>query len=186
MSVHPDLVQVYCKIVTHTTDERYEVYPNGAYVLSARLSPVGSTASFEVVLYTSPAPDTALDDEGKIPLSIDPTGRVDDYSALAATGGTALFFENGIYAACAAVTAGDDAELQVVFIPRKQYCAAFPYAEQTLIECWDEAHNKGVSQDSPDYVPIYTNFPDYERDNAEEDTGGTGGPGEAGSNGLPL
>lgn len=183
---HPDLVQVYSHVVTH--DERYEIYPNACYVLSARLTPAIGVTDFQATLFTSPAPDTAGDDESKIPLYVDTSGRPDDYDARAGVGGSGMFFENGIYAACDATVAGDDAHLQVCYVPRKQFCPAFPYPEAELTECWDEAHNDGKSQDEAgsEYIPIYENFWDFERDNAEEDTGGSGGPGSTGTLGVNL
>lgn len=181
---HPDLIQVYNRLLTH--DERYEIFPDGAYVLYARLSPTLGVNSFEAVLYTSPAPDTALDDESKISLYVDLEGRPDDYDARSVVGGSGMFFENGIYAACDATTAGDDAYLQVVFVPRRQFCPAFPAPEKGLTECWDAAHNDGKTQADAGYKPIYTNFTVFERDAAEEDTGGSGGPGSSGTLGLPL
>lgn len=179
-AIHPDLIQTWNKQVSVTTPGtvvRYEIYPNACYILSARLSPARGVTEFEVNIYTSPAPDDAGDDEDKIPLYVDTTGRPDDYRAGDGMGAAALFCENGAYAACDATTGGDDAYLQVRFVPRLQFCPAFPYPEQTLQKCWEEAHPG---------VPIYENFWNYERDNSEEDTGGSGGGGGTGSVGVPL
>ena len=182
-AIHPDLIQTWhsqLNNVTPGTLVRYEIYPNACYILSARLTPARNVTEFEATIYTSPAPDTALDAENKISLYVDTTGRPDDYIAGDGLGGAAMFCENGIYVACDATTAGDDAYLQVRYVPRKQFCPAFPYPEETLQKCWDEAHNEGVPQESPDYIPIYENFWDSERDNAEEDTGGSGSSGGTG------
>lgn len=173
--IHPDLIQTYSHQITH--DQRYEVFPNACYLLSVRLSPAMGVTEFEVNIITSPSPDTAGDDEGKIPLYIDTEGRPDNYIAGDGLGTAAVFCENGIYAVADCTVAGDDAYLQVRFVPRKQFCPAFPYPEQTLQKCWEEAHPG---------VPIYENFWDYERDNSEEDTGGSGGGGGTGIIAVPI
>lgn len=185
-AIHPDLIQTYSRLITH--DERYEVFPDAAYVLSVRLSPALGVTQFEVNLVTSPSPDTAGDDEGKIPLYVDIEGRPDHYVAGDGLGIGAMFFENGIYAVADATVAGDDAYLQVRYVPRKQFCPAFPYPEEGLTRCWDEAHNGGKTQEElkSEYIPIYTNFWNFERDSAEEDTGSSGGPSGTGVLGLPL
>ena len=170
---HPDLIQTWSNQVSVTTAGtivRYEVYPDACYILSARLVPAIGVTEFQVTIYTSPSPDNPLDYESKIPLYVDPSGRPDDYRAGDGVGAAAMFCENGIYAACDATTNGDDAYLQVRFVPRKQFCPAFPYPEETLLECWEEAHPG---------VPIYENFWNYEREVAEDDEGSAGG--EAGT-----
>lgn len=189
MTIHPDLVRVFCQQVTYTAAlERYEIFPDAAYVLSARLTPLPGVNAFRATLFTSPAPLSAGDDEGKIPLVVDDQGRPDDYRVSGGGLEAGLFFENGIYAVTEAAISGDDAILQVVYVPRKHYCPAFPYPEQGLRECWDEAHNEGVGETDPGYVPIYTNFWDFERENPEEDGGTSGGGGTPGGSsvGVPL
>lgn len=188
MSLHPDLIRTFCQQVTYTAavTERYEVFPDAAYVLSARLVGLPGVTGFAATLYTSPSPDNAGDDEGKIPLLVDEQGRPDDYFAGGGDYSRGVFFENGIYAATNASTDGDDAFLQVIYVPRKHYCPAFPYPEETLRECWDEAHNKGRSETDPEYIPFLTNFWNFERENPEEDGGSSGGGGTPGGSGIGV
>jgi len=161
MSTHPDLVRQWVRRITYTAAgaERYEVFPNSAYVLSARLVGVGSTNQFTVVLFTSEAPTVAgTDDEPKLALYLDTNGRTDSFGSYPPHSDGGIFFDNGIYAYTEGATDGDEAFLQVLYVPRLQYCAAFPYPEQSLLECWEAAHPG---------VPIYENFWNYERDNPE-------------------
>lgn len=190
MEVHPDLIQTFSAQVTYTAavQERYEIFQDACYVLSARLVPLVGVTEFSAILFTSPAPLIPADDEGKIPLYVDSNGRPDDYKAGGDDQHGGVFFENGIYAATNAATDGDDAILQVRFVSRKHYCPAFPYPEQTLLACWDEAHNEGVSENDPNYIPFKENFWDFERENPEEDGGSSGGGGSPGGAalGVPL
>lgn len=147
--------------VTYTAAgaQRYEICPDGAYVLAARLVGVGSTNQFTAVLFTSEAPTVAgTDDDPKLALSLDFKGSTDTFGAYPPHTDGGIFFDNGIYAYTEAATDGDEAFLQVFFILRKEYCAAFPYPEQTLLDCWEAAHPG---------VPFRENFWTYERENPE-------------------
>lgn len=188
MSVHPDLRLTWTQQITYTAaaTERYEVYPHAAYLLSARLVPHPGVSEFSVTLYTSPDPDIAGDDEGKIPLYVDLDGRPDDYRVGDADGGGGVFFENGIYAATFAAVDGADAVLQVVFVPRRNYCPAFKRPEDSLRECWDAANNEGSKEGDPGYIPYKENFWDFERENPQEDGGTSGGGGTPGGSGVGV
>lgn len=185
--LHPDLRQVWCKKITDAATA-YEIYPDGAYVLRARLSPAIGTTEFEVFLFTSPSPLSAGDDEAKIPLYVGVGGVPDDYPIGENASGGGVFFENGIYARADSTVAADLAYLQVEFIPRRHNCAAFPKPEEELLACWDAARNvdengKPIPSDDPRYETLYDNFTVYERDNPEEDSGSSGG---SSTTGIPI
>lgn len=164
MTAHVDLQQTWARRVTYTAAglERYEVYPHSAYVLSARLVSVGSTNQFSSLLLTSEAPSQDGDDIPRIPLYIDFNGRSDsvDYPR-------GVLFMKGIYAKTEAATDGDEAYLEVIFVDRRHFCDAFPRVEGSIVDCWNEARNKGVSVNDPTYDPYLTDFTFYERDNPE-------------------
>ena len=160
--IHPDLVQTWVRRVTYTAanTEKYEVYPHSAYVLSARITPILSTNQFGVVIYTSESPDNVGDDIPKLALYADSAGSPDDMAYA-----PGLLFMKGIYAATESATDGDEAYLQVRFVDRRHYCLAYPSVHSGLIECWNEARNKGLSTSDSKYQEFLENFDFYERDN---------------------
>lgn len=178
---HPDLLQIYCKrlqVVTGGTEVRYEIYPDAAYVFAARLTPAHGTTEIDAVLYTSTDPLIPGDDESKIALCVDIEGRADHFRVDGDVDGGGLFFENGVYVAVNGTTTGAYVYLHVIYLPRIQNCAAFPYPEQGLLACWEEAHPG---------VPFLENFWNYERENpAEPDDPAGGGGGGDPIGGIPL